>query len=326
MNHNDESYATILLASNIRPDREELAEPLTALEWHSLRSRLRKRSMRMSDLIGMDMSALAMRLELTQDEAYRAFLLLSRTLPMSICLEKLAMRGIDIVTYSQQDYPHLLRKRLGDSAPPMLYYSGRPEIFKQDAIAILGTRRVKGEIRDRIVSLIDMAIKAGYTIVIDATPDMSGLVQSEVTARHGRYIEVLPGELGNRIEIPDITAAIACGYANIVSMEHPDKPNSLESAQARNKMIYALVQAAFIFGAENNRGAVWHGANENLKKRWCQRFYVWENPAHEGNMTLIRRGATPFKDITPELFSQMRSLWAADASEQMSMFDNETPL
>lgn len=326
MNHNDESYAAILLSSVIRPDRDELAEPLSSEEWHDLRKKAREKNMRVSDLIGMDMSALMIKVGLKEEEAYRVYLLLNRMLPMSICLEKFAMRGIEVTTYAQSEYPEKLRTRLGDSAPAAIYVSGRTEIFKQDAIAVIGAVKPRGNAKSEVASFVRLAVENGYVIVTDATAGLSQIARDEAIALGGRVIEVLSGEMSEHVETPAITAAIARGEDCVISVEHPDKPCAALSALARNKIVYALCQSAFVFGVERNSGAVWTGACEAVKKRWCPRVYAWDTKLYPDNEELIKRGATGFYAVTPQSFSAMREAWLGDASKQICMFDNEEPI
>ena len=51
MTHNDDSFATMLLMSQITPQREELVRPLSTGEWHALHAQVRGQGMAMGELM-----------------------------------------------------------------------------------------------------------------------------------------------------------------------------------------------------------------------------------------------------------------------------------
>jgi predicted Rossmann fold nucleotide-binding protein DprA/Smf involved in DNA uptake len=83
------------------------------------------------------MSGLMLRYGMREADAYRVCMLLSRNLPLSFLLERLNASGVDLVTLYDAAYPARIRGALGEKAPPTLFLRGRPEIFRQNAIAIL---------------------------------------------------------------------------------------------------------------------------------------------------------------------------------------------
>lgn len=326
MTHNDDSFATMLLMSQITPEREELARPLTTGEWHALYARVRAQGMAMGELIGLDMSGFMMRFGMTEQEAYRLCVLLGRVLPLSMCLERFAQDGISVLTWNQAIYPARLRERLGDKAPPILYLAGRPELFKQEAVAILGAPSGREGGEEKARALARMAVESGYTVVTDGALGLSRIAQDEALQAGGRVIEVGSGGLAARVREKDMLGLIERRAGAAMSITHPDAPHTIPHARSRNKCLYALADAAFILGVEKGKGATYEGASEALQRGWTDFLYVWDSPAYPDGRGLIARGASPVGNITPEGFGQMARTWRGATARQMSMFDGEAPL
>ena len=325
--HNDDAFATMLLMSQITPDREELVRPLSTAEWHNLRARVREVGMPgMGALIGLDMSGFIMQLDTTEQEAYRLCVLLSRMLPLSMAMERCAMNGIDVVTHDERAYPARLRDRLGVKAPAMVYLSGRSELFKQDAIAILGAMPAREGAETEVRALAARAVQAGYVVVTDGTPGLSRIAGDEAERAGGRVIEVVADALTQHVMQKDMLKMIAMRTGAAFAVVHPDAPYTRTHAIARNKCVYGLCQAAFVFSVEEKKGATWDGACEALSRKYCDAIYAWDADVYPDNRALIARGATPFRTITDASFDQFARTWRSQAALQLSLFDRLEPM
>lgn len=325
MTHNDDSFATMLLMSQITPQREELVRPLSTGEWHALHAQVRGQGMAMGELMGMDMSGMMMRLGLSEGEAYRLCVLLGRVLPLSMCLERFAQQGIQVITWGQALYPVRLRQRLGDKAPPMVYVAGRPELFRQDAVAILGGKGGQGQ-EERVRALARMAVEKGYTIITDGAPGLSRAAQDEARRQGGRTLEVVSGGLAGRVEEADMAACLGDRSGAALALIHPDAPHTVSHALERNKCLYALAHAAFVFGVDQGRSAAYQGVCQALQRRWVDFLYAWDDPASPDSQVLLAKGATPMGEITPQAFDRMDRAWQGATARQMSLFDRDMPL
>lgn len=326
MTHNDDSFATMLLVSQIDPGKEELVRPLSTGEWHALQAKLRARDMTMGDLLRMDMSAFMMRLDCSEQEAYRLCVLLGRVLPLSMCLERFAEHGIQVVTWHQSLYPARLRERLGVMAPPLLYLAGRPELFRQDAIAVIGAGTVQTGGEAQVRHLVRMATEHGYAIVTDGAPGLSRIAEDEALHIGGRVIEVDAGGLSLRTAQRDMLAMTELRLGAAMTLTHPDAPYTVSHARSRSKCIYGLSLAAFIIGVQKDKGTAFEGAAEALQRQWTDFIYVWDHPAYPDGRELIARGAAHVGDIGEDAFSQMDMAWRRTTARQLSMFDREDPL
>ena len=321
--HNDDSFATMLLMMQINPQREELVLPLSAVEWHQLHQKIiaNKKFMNMGSLLRTDMSELTYELNCTEDEAYRICILLGRTLPLSIVFEQMLDSEIEIITYEQRVYPERLRDRLFDKAPPLLFMKGRPELFKQSAIAILGAQTPTPEMESHIRLLTRQAIAEGYTIVTDGRNGAGTVAADEAVSHGGHAMMIMAGGLREHSKRPDIEALIEDRRIALVSQFHPDAPYTPTHARQRNKSIYALCEAAFVFSCDEDKGTTWAGAMEALRSRYCKFIYVPDTDDCTGNRPLIKRGALKMPDPERNDVKALSKFWLSAAAEQTSLFD-----
>ena len=324
MIHNDDAFTTMLLTVPITPDKEELARPLSPVEFARLDElAVKTRPGSLGALIDIDMSGLMLRYGMREADAYRVCLLLARNLPLSFLLERLAVSGIDLVTLYDAAYPARIRSALGEKAPPTLFLRGRPELFRQSAIAILGSVPPRGDAEAHVRTLVRQATAEDYVILTDGMTGLGRIAEDEAYLSGGRVISLLSGALLDRIQKPMLSKLIEERRGAAVSPLHPEALPTRPHGLARGRCLYAQATAAFVFGCELKKGDTWQCAADALRDRTCRYVYAWEPSPFPGNRALIERGAIPFAG--PVNFSQMASLWQGAEAEQLSFFDFEAP-
>jgi len=324
MIHNDDAFTTMLLTVPITPDKEELARPLSPVEFARLDElAVKTRPGSLGALIDIDMSGLMLRYGMREADAYRVCLLLARNLPLSFLLERLAVSEIDLVTLYDAAYPARIRSALGEKAPPTLFLRGRPELFRQSAIAILGAVPPRGDAEAHVRSLVRQATEQDYVILTDGMTGLGRIAEDEAYLSGGRVISLLSGALLDRVQKPMLSKLIEERRGAAVSPLHPEALPTRPHGLARGRCLYAQATAAFVFGCELKKGDTWQCAADALRDRTCRYVYAWEPSPFPGNRALIERGAIPFAG--PVNFSQMASLWQGAEAEQLSFFDFEAP-
>lgn len=322
MQHNDDAFATILLTSQVTPHREELVKPLSVSEYHQLREDVQaSRLLSLGALINLDMSGIMLQLGVTEREAYRLCILLARTLPLSISLEGFYDADIDVVTIEDKPYPENMRARLGRKAPPLIYFSGRQELFRYPSVAVLGSLPPIGGAEERVRSFVQDAVENGFVIITDGADGLGRIAEEEAFLCDGRIIEVLSDSLAERVKRKRIAQMLKERRILLLSSVHPETPYIRSNALTRNKYIYALALAAVVFAADENRGSTWEGATEALRNRWNDFIYAWDTDLYSGNRALVARGAMKYGSSGNTSFEQMMQAWHSAAAEQICMFD-----
>lgn len=321
MRHNDDAFATMLLMSNISADKEELVKPLSSSEYVRLRDRIGESDLSgVGALLGMDVSGVRRTLELSEREAYRICVLVSRVMPFSYALERFMEAGIDIVTVDEPGYPQRLIERLDDKAPPMLYYCGELSLASWPGIAMVGEASRPGA-AECAREISEQAGRAGITMIAGDEPGAGRLAEDMMFKTGGRHILCLAGAMSDRIYQPGISEMIAGNRALALSVVHPDTRYTISHALGRNKFLYALSNAAFIMSLPHERGALWNGVCSAMRCEWIRRVYVIDDPALPANKKLIDQGATAFTSSGDIDMDEVRHSWNSPEYSQTSLFD-----
>ena len=318
MHHSDDAYATMLLTMAISPDKEEYARPLNNSEFRHFEELVRASRFRgIGRLLDLDVSGFSVYFGLTDAEGYRMYTLLHRSMQLSYALESYMMEELDVVTqYDVEDYPQRLLNRLGEAAPPFFYRCGNAEIITRPAIGILGISGVKtgSEVREAVEGLVRDAVKAGYAIITGGELGVCRVAAGAVDQCGGSLLEILGGNLHEHMREEATARMLSEGRCALISMEHPDAMYTVSHAASRNKVLFSLADAAFVFNSDGRRGE-----GEALQNRYCDWIYAWEGYA--GNRSIIARGARPIRSQADLDLGQISRHWQSSRSEQLNIFD-----
>lgn len=315
--YSDDSYAAMLLTLSLAPNKDEYARPLLTREYRDLVNIVRSAGMpRIGCLIGKDISALMSLLELPEEEAYRIFVLLSRSVVLSYSLEGFWKSGINIITEFEDDYPVRLKSRAGLFAPPVLFVFGDANELAKPAIGITGISGVATtpKMRSAVDAIERFARESGYRIMTGGEHGVSRAVENSVLNGKSRIISALAGGLTAHLSREEIQKLSASGRLTAVSSVHPGTEPELPQFILRNRLLFSLCEAVFVFTTDNRRGEA-----DAIRSRLCDNVYAYS--AYEPNLTLIRKGAAPFDDLGYEAITSMSGHWPESRSEQLSLFD-----
>ena len=317
MGHTDDAYAAMLLTMALSPDKEEYARPLGVQEFRRFEAAARASVYRgIGGLLDVDISGLMMRLGVSEEEGYRAFTLLHRGVQLSYALESFSRQGIEVVTQYDADYPRRLSDKLKEAAPPFLYRCGSAGVLDRPAIAIVGISGVRTppEAVSQIETLVRGAEKLGYAVITGGELGVSRLAAGLVAQGGGQLADILGGGMREHLNHDAVARLVGEGRGAVLSTEHPDALFTVSHAIARNRLLFALADAAFIFNTDGRRGET-----DALLNRACDWIYAWQDYA--GNQPLIARGARPFRSLTDADIEFMSRHWSSSRAQQMNIFD-----
>ena len=317
MNYSTDSYAAMLLCLALSPNREEYAHPLTTAEYRDICQRAKYSAARhIGGLMGVDISGLMQLLAMREEDAYRIYTLMSRSVQLSYTMEGFAMNGISIITEFDDGYPERLAKRAGEDAPPVIYVYGDPETLNTPSIGILGMSGIKtsAEVRSSIETIAAFAKKAGYRIMAGGELGVSRVMEAYVLDGDSSLTSAMAGGLSDYIVRPETRRLFGEGRLSAISLEHPDALFTIPHAIARNKMLISLSEAVFIFNTDGKRGE-----SDALRHKRSDWIYAWNG--YPGNHGLINKGAISFGVLNEKTLTDMTQLWRYSRSEQISLFD-----
>lgn len=317
LNYSDDAFVTMLLSMALSPNKEEYARPYGTQELKRLEERVHKSGLfHIGRLMNVDISGLMFQLDVSEEEAYRIYTLLNRSVQLSYTVENYLRQGIEVVTCYDDEYPQRLKRRMEDAAPPVFYRCGNAELLSRPMLAIVGISGVKTspEVRDSIETLVRNGTRLGYTILTGGELGVSRVAMNFALEYGGTLVEVLGGDMAAHVHEDGVAELLATNRAAVISVEHPEALFTVSHAIARNKLLFSLAEAAFVFNTDGKRGEL-----DAIRNRYCDWIYAWTGYAN--NAPLIARGAIAASNIPKLDVDALSRHWKNSQSEQLSLFD-----
>ena len=289
------AQAILLLTAPLIAGRGKASvNPLTGGEYHRLARRLRELRREPADLLGVDAESLVEECR-TDPDSRRLERLLGRGFLLGQAVERWRSRAIWVVSQADAGYPRRLKKRLGEDAPPVLYGCGSAALPNVGGLAVVGSRNVKvtliGYTREigRLAAAARRAVISGGARGIDQAA-MRGALEAG-----GNVVGVLADSLERVVVRREHRDALNDGRLALLSPYDPAARFSVGHAMRRNKLIYALADAALVVDSDYGRGGTWAGATEQLEKLKSVPVHVRaDGNVGKGLDELRKRGAKPW--------------------------------
>jgi predicted Rossmann fold nucleotide-binding protein DprA/Smf involved in DNA uptake len=309
----DDARVIALLCSSVAAARGEVSKPLGPAAWAKVAARLAERGESAGMLLGLAGSgsasasaasssavgALLVGLDLDLDFVVRQ---LGRSAQLAFELDRLASRGIALRTLADEAYPARLRDRLGSKAPPVLFTAGEASILSAGGVAIVGSRDVDDAGAAFAEAIAAEAARSGRVVVSGAARGVDQVAMVAALQNGGLVAGVLPEGLERRLRESGTRAAIAEGQLSLASPYHPVAPFSAGAAMGRNRLIYALSDAAVVVASATEASGTWAGAVEAIEARWVPVFVRTEPGSPQGNLDLVALGGRPLDaPLLPDL-------------------------
>lgn len=284
-----DAQAIVLACSSLALMGERSLKPLTPTEWHGLSESMQRSKLRPRDLLGLSADELQAALGIDEEPAQRLAGLLSRGGQLALELERLSNRGIWIVTRADEDYPDRLKQRLGRTAPPLLFGAGPRASMAMRGIAVVGSRDVDEAGLGFASALGRRCAAQGFAVISGGARGVDITAMNGAIARGGSAVGVTVDPLEKLISRGELRAAIADELLTLVTPFHPAARWHAGNAMRRNRLIYALSEAAVVVASSAEKGGTRSGALENLKAGWVPLHVRDDGSA--GNRSLISAGA-----------------------------------
>ena len=270
------------------------APVLSLSEYNKLAQRLKELAAQPVELISPARTELIRELSplLSAD---RLETLLDRGFQMSQAIEKWNARGIWITSRTDADYPELLKTKLQERAPTLIYGCGEKELLQNGGLAVVGSRGADEQSLEFTRSVGQLAASAGVTIISGGAKGVDRAAMEGSLEAGGAAVGVLADQLQRLAVASDCREAIRDGRLTLISLVDPSVGFNVGNAMQRNKIIYCLADAALVVSLEVNKGGTWAGAIEQLERFKNRAVYVRTNSSSsDGNRELQSRGALPW--------------------------------
>ena len=272
-------------------ERRSSPKPLAPGEYNRLASRLRDLRRQPADLLGDGAGALIEESRLDLD-AERLGRLLDRGFLLSQAMERWRARALWVTSRADTEYPRRLKRRLREHAPPVLYGCGNREDLETGGLAVVGSRNVDDNLIAYTEGVGRLAADARRTLVSGGARGIDQAAMRGALDAGGTVACVLADGLERAATRREHRNALMDGRLVLICPYDPAAGFLVGHAMQRNKLIYALSDAALVVSAEFEKGGTWAGAVEQLDRHRFVSVYVRATgEMGKGLDALLARGA-----------------------------------
>lgn len=329
-NISEDSLAILLLCSNLAINYTvDKVKPFTTVEWSKLAKVILSSPIKKpSNLFNKSKEEIEKELLIDHSKAERIYNLLLKAGQIGFEINNLKNLGINILTRADIVYPKILKEKLKDKCPPVIYYSGDINILNDKLIGVVGSRNIDEYGLEFTKKISEKIVRDNYSLVSGGAKGVDGVAQEEVLKNGGKVVAFIADSLINKIKKKDVREAIIKNKLLILSSINPKSGFTVYSAMDRNKYIYALSEMTVAVSSDYNKGGTWAGATENLKNDWVPLLVRNDSTVPKGNLELIKLGGNKIelsdlnKDFKNLIKERMKTDKAYYEGDLLSFVDN----
>lgn len=230
---------------------------LTTAQFRTLADRVRHsdRPREERELTVSDLTALGY----GKDMAARILHLLSE----EALLNRYILRGCQLdcipITRISEQYPLILRHRLGLDSPGTFWAKGDTSLLNLPAVSLVGSRELRPENFTFAEAVGAHAARQGLTLVSGNARGADRAAQEACLREGGKVISIVADELWKHPLRENVL---------YLSEEDYDSPFTTPRALSRNRCIHALGRMVFVAQSGLEKGGTWDGTARNLRFGW----------------------------------------------------------
>jgi DNA processing protein len=287
--------AILLLTAPLIAGRSKRSpDLLKPSEYKKLALHLRELGGQPADLLAPDAAQLLGDCDRLIDKA-RMERLLARGFLLSQAVERWQTRAIWVISRADREYPQRLKTRLKEDSPALLYGCGELGIVGTGGLAVIGSRHVDDALVQYTQEIGDLTARAGRALVSGGARGIDQAAMRGALEAGGRVTGVLADSLERTSMNREHRNLLMEGQLVLISPYDPSAGFNVGHAMQRNKLIYALADAALAVSADLNKGGTWAGAVEQLEKLHLVPVYVRSTGAESRGLDgLKEKGALPW--------------------------------
>ena len=207
--------------------------------------------------------------------------------------------GIKWMSVFDEEYPKSLS--LIYDPPTVIYFKGEILPIDEQAIAVVGTRKITGYGTVVTKQFVRGLVSAGLTIVSGLARGVDSVAHQTTLESGGRTLAILGGGL-NRIFPPEnisLAKKISEGHGAVISEFPPDYPSLPGNFPSRNRIISGLSRAVLVTEAASDSGSL---ITARVALEQGRDVYAVPGPITSdlsmGPIDLIKEGARPVTSAT----------------------------
>ena len=290
------------------------ADLLTLTEYTKLAAYLQETGKQPADLLGSDAEQLIGDYCRHLPDHDRIRRLLDRGFLLGQAVERWHTRGIWVVSRADDAYPRRLKTRLKRYSPILLYGCGDLALLNSGGLAVVGSRHVDDSLVEYTQDIGRLVARDRRTLISGAARGIDQAAMRGALEADGKVAGVLADSLERTVMNRDHRNLLLEEQLALVSPYDPNSGFNVGHAMQRNKVIYALADAALVVNAERNKGGTWAGAREQLETLHLVPIYVRSTgEASSGLEALKNMGARPWPN--PEDAEELEAVLHPDVPE-----------
>ena len=260
---------------------------LSPAEYKKLISHLREIQIQPADLLSPDATKLLRTCHFINEARLRQ--LLGRGFLLSQVIERWQTRAIWVVSHTDEDYPKRLKMRLQEDAPAVLYGCGDGALLQTGGLAVVGSRHVDDTLIEYTMDIGHRSAKAGTTLISGGAKGIDQAAMRGTIESDGRAVGVMSHDLERTAMNREHRNQLLDGKLVLISPYDPNAGFNVGNAMQRNKIIYALADAALVVHSDLNQGGTWSGAVEQLDKLRLIPVYVRSTGTPSKGLNALRQ-------------------------------------
>ena len=321
INISADTRAVLMLTAPLSDFASEAVEYLRPSEYQRFAKALSQLQLKPGDLLTSDDDSLYSEFK-TIIDADRFKRLLDRGFQLGQAIERWQARSIWILSPTDEEYPERLRARLKDYAPALLYGCGHKALLGSGGLAVVGSRNVDPWLIEYTEGIGRLAAAAKMTIISGGARGIDQASMRGTLQDGGKALGILADSLERAALHRENRPLFIEDRLVLASTFDPSAGFNVGHAMQRNKLLYALADAALVVNSDLETGGTWAGAVEQLEKLNLVTVYVRsKGEIGEGLRALERRGGVPWPNpATPdELIDVLSQQHSPRHAEQLSL-------
>ncbi len=223
-----------------------------------------------------------------RDMAQRILVLLEETELLEHYLQRGQRLGCVPISRVSEQYPSVLKNRLGQEAPGCLWAKGDLSILKTPMISLVGSRDIRLENKAFAAEVGRQAALQGYTLVSGNARGADRTAQSACLKAGGKVISVVADSLAQK------TLQNRVLY---LSEDDFDDEFSAQRALSRNRIIHSLGEKTFVAQCDLEKGGTWDGTAKNLRHGWSPLFCFDDGSEAMAQLSLMGGNLTYLEEL-----------------------------
>lgn len=309
MSPNNVEQAILLLCSFFNKNESRNIKPLTPTEYSRLAAWLHQNKYTPADFLSRQEELLSQWQD-PKDKITKERLaeLLQRAASMGFALEKWQQQNVWVLSRGSQDYPKVLKDKMGDTRVPLLYGIGNQALLNTPSIGFVGSRDTNADDEAFTKTLAQQAVEQNFTVISGGAKGVDQTSMIAALDMGGSSIGILADSLLKAATKPQYRKALQEGRLLLVTPYYPEAGFNEGALMGRNKYIY-LLSKGVVVAKSAIKGGTWEGAIENIKKQWVP---LWVRDIEQaGNQQLIEKGGQSLPDGKVD-FNNLQSNFSFD--------------